>query len=98
MRVFPTAECRTSFSIISRSAPSTEAEANPLVFVVDAVRRWQQARAGGNGQVGGIHVRYRFGGSLKLHIHRHMLLMDGVYRKDDGGTLCIHADSATVQR
>ena len=56
-------------------------------IVVDALCRWQKARAGGNGQVGGIHVRHRFGGSLNLHIHGHVLLMDGVFRKDDDGTL-----------
>jgi len=56
-------------------------------IVVDALCRWQKARAGGKAQVGGIHVRHRFGGSLNLHIHGHLLLMDGVYRKDADGKL-----------
>jgi hypothetical protein len=56
-------------------------------IVVDALSRWQKARAGGKARVGGIHVRHRFGGSLNLHIHGHLLLTDGVYRKDDDGNL-----------
>ena len=47
-------------------------------IVVDALCRWRRARAGGKSQVGGIHVRHRFGGSLNLHIHGNLLLMDGV--------------------
>ena len=40
--------------------------------VVDALWRWPKARARGLDQVGGIHARHRFGGSLNLHMHGRM--------------------------
>lgn len=67
-------------------------------LVVDVLCRWQKARAGGKSQVGGIHVRHRFGGSLNLHVHGHFLFMDGVYRKDDDGNVTFTQNTATARR
>ena len=55
-------------------------------MVMDALSTWQKARAG-VGHVGGILVRHRFGGSLNLHIHDHVLLLDGVYVTGEDGNL-----------
>ncbi|MBI5493935.1 MAG: transposase [Deltaproteobacteria bacterium] len=57
-------------------------------MVTDALCRWQKARADDDdGKPGGVLVRQRFGGSLNLHVHAHLLVMDGVYRRNAGGAL-----------
>ena len=51
-----------------------------------ALTAWMKARCGG-GQTGGVLVRHRFGNSLNLHIHSHLLMMDGGYVERGDGTL-----------
>ena len=58
-----------------------------------AVRAWLRTTSGvvaGDGErieVGAVSVQHRFGGSLNLSPHWHMLMLDGVYRcREDGST------------
>ena len=54
--------------------------------VTTALCAWMKQRSGG-GQPGGVLVRHRFGGSLNLHVHAHMLVTDGAYVKSPDGML-----------
>jgi len=65
-------------------------------IAADAVKTWMMARCGG-GEAGGVLVRHRFGGSLNLHLHAHLLVMDGVYRRDADGGMVFEA-AAPPQR
>ena len=51
-----------------------------------AMTAWMKARSGG-GHAGGVWVRHRFGGSLNLHLHGHVLFLDGSYVTGDDGVL-----------
>ena len=55
-------------------------------IVTDAITRWQSARSD-DGKSGGILIRHRFGGSLNVHIHAHLLVLDGGYRRGADGAL-----------
>ena len=55
-------------------------------IVKDAITRWQGARSE-SGKAGGIIIRHRFGGSVNVHNHAHLLMLDGGYRKGAGGGL-----------
>src|SRR6059036_967949 len=52
-------------------------------IVANAVTTWMNARTGG--KTGGILVRHRFGSTLNLHIHAHLLVVDGGYTMDERG-------------
>ena len=61
---------------------------------VGAVLGWLRRRAQGDGVAdgrgGAVAVIQRFGGALNLNVHVHALVLDGVFAKDDGGTLVCH--------
>ena len=40
---------------------------------------------------GAVAVIQRFGGALNLNVHIHALVLDGVFARDDRGTLGFHA-------
>ncbi|MEW5855746.1 MAG: transposase, partial [Myxococcota bacterium] len=50
-------------------------------MVMDAISR---CVAPPGSQSGGVLVRHRFGGSVNLHVHAHLLVVDGGYREVDG--------------
>jgi hypothetical protein len=58
------------------------------------LRLWGESTTGGWG--GGVRVRHRFGSSLNLHMHAHVLLLDGSRKKNTDGTLSfVHAHMPT---
>ena len=71
--------------------PTLYTKVSQVLFA--AVRAWLRATSGvaaGEGErveVGAVSVQHRFGGSMNLSPHWHMLVLDGVYRcRDDGST------------
>jgi Transposase zinc-binding domain/Putative transposase len=65
---------------------------------VDAVFAIYRARARRDGiedaRCGSINFVQRFGGSLNLHVHFHLLLLDGVFGRDEQGRLVFHPAEA----
>lgn len=45
-----------------------------------------------DGRGGAVAVIQRFGGVLNLNVHIHALVFDGVFAKDDAGTLVFHPE------
>jgi hypothetical protein len=54
-------------------------------IAADELRLWAESTTGGKG--GGVLVRHRFGSSLNLHMHAHVLLLDGAYKENTDGTV-----------
>ena len=46
---------------------------------------------------GAVTLVQRFGSAANLNIHLHCLVRDGVYRRTDGGPICVQADSPTEE-
>jgi len=64
-----------------------EARPQKLVRLVDdTVLAWQRERSGSK-RVGGVSVVQRAGGSLNIHPHLHLLVGDGAWHEQPGGTL-----------
>jgi hypothetical protein len=64
-------------------------------ILLRAVYRVLRARARDQGVEGGrggaVAVIQRFGGALNLNVHLHVLALDGVFTRDDGGALTFHS-------
>lgn len=59
--------------------------------VMGLYRRRADARGLGNGQTGAITFVQRFGSAANLHVHAHVLVMDGVFTAAESGALTFHA-------
>ncbi len=55
-------------------------------LVTRTLERWQQRRCQ-KGRSGGVLVRHRFGSSINLHLHAHVLLLDGAFVGEPGEAL-----------
>ena len=94
-RVFPDERVRQWVLTVPfelRLLLASRADALTLVsrVFVDEIFRWQRARAASTGALksrgGAVAFHHRFGGSLNLHVHFHVCVLDGVYTEsDDGG-------------
>lgn len=51
------------------------------------LEKTRSMRRGGRARFGAITTVQRFGGSLNLHVHLHVLVLDGVYEALEGGAL-----------
>jgi len=64
-------------------------------ILIEAISVYQRAwakRAGlGSAQTGAITFIQRFGGSLNLHVHFHVVVTDGAFVRDDAGRAVFHA-------
>ena len=65
-------------------------------IAMDELRLWAESTTGGKG--GGVLVRHRFGSSLNLHMHAHVLLLDGSYVENDEGTLTFTPARAPTEK
>ena len=55
-------------------------------LVTRTLQRWQEQRCE-KGRSGGVLVRHRFGSSLNIHLHAHLLLLDGAFVGEPGQAL-----------
>lgn len=65
-------------------------------LVMRMVAQFMRGKSGG-GQAGGVLVRHRFGSSINLHIHAHLLVVDGTYEVVDGKVRFRAAPGLTAQ-
>ncbi len=56
-------------------------------IAADELRLWAESTTGGSG--GGLLLRHRFGSSMNLLMHAHVLLLDGSYKQNTDGTLSL---------
>ena len=56
----------------------------------DLRRRARQRKLHGRLQTGSLSVVQRFGSSLNLNVHFHVIVMDGVYAQQPDGNLLFH--------
>ncbi|MEW5852770.1 MAG: transposase [Myxococcota bacterium] len=69
------------FELMGRLAFQPELLCAVERIVMDAISRFLAPRGT---QSGGVMVRHRFGGAVNLHVHAHLLVVDGGYREVDG--------------
>ncbi len=81
--------------LVAFKADVLTAVARIFVDAVFAIYR-ARARRGGieDARCGSINFVQRFGGSLNLHVHFHLLLLDGVFGRDEQGRLVFHPAEA----
>ncbi len=65
-----------------------------IAVFIRAVLGWLRRRAQlddvADGRGGAVAVLQRFGGALNLNVHIHALVLDGVFTKDQAGTVAFH--------
>ena len=66
--------------------------------VLGFYRRRAKARGIGDGQTGAITFVQRFGSAANLHVHAHVLVLDGVFTAADSGELTFHPLPAPSDR
>jgi hypothetical protein len=73
------------FDLHHRLARDSVLESRLLaLFVEELAGRLRRATGEENGQAGSVTVLQHFGSGLNLHVHFHVLLLDGVYVEKDG--------------
>jgi hypothetical protein len=66
-----------------RLARNPELETQTLAIFLDELRGCLQSTAGANGAPGFVTFLQHFGSILNLHVHFHVLALDGVYARED---------------
>ncbi len=75
------------FDLHHRLARDPELETEVLEIFADELTRHLRATAGTDGEPGMVTFIQHFGSTLNLHVHFHVLALDGVYVRGGDGTL-----------
>jgi hypothetical protein len=79
--------------VLAAKSPEVVSAIDRILF--REVERWMRHRAGqSSGRAGAVTFVQRFGGSLNLHVHFHVLFVEGLFTRDAGALPRFHRSSA----